>query len=278
MLKTLSRTPVIASLLILLIAVSCSGYQRLLRSTDHELQFTRAVEYYENENYDRALGLLTNLIPVFRGTLRSEDVNYYYTMVHYRMRDYIMASELFMNFYQAFPRSRHAEEFLFLAAYTKYLIAPRSSLDQKATREAIASFQTFVNRFPASERVEESNRLIDELRKRLEQKVFDQAMLFYYLSQYTAAVTTFNVLIRDFPDTRLREEALFRIVQANFEFAYHSIVARQLERFGAVITAHNRLIRQFPESRFLAQSEQLRDNAQASINRLKPIDQISENQ
>jgi len=278
MLKITTRTPILAFLLVWLLAGSCTGYQRLLRSTDHDLKFTKAVEFYEKGDYNRALGLLTDLIPAFRGTLRAEEVNYYFAMVHFKMRDYVMASQLFLTFTQGFPRSKHAEEFLFLAAYTKYLVAPRSSLDQKATREAIASFQTFVNRFPASERVGEANQLIDELRHRLEQKVFDQAMLFLNLSHYVAAVATFNVLINDFPDTQYREEALFRIVEANHSFAYQSIPARQGERYATVITAHNRLIRQFPQTRFLTQSEELRNNAQQQIDRLMPTDQISENQ
>jgi len=276
MLKFKTRTPILVALVISILALSCTGYQRLLRSNDHELMFTRAVELYEKGDYSRALGLLTVLIPAYRGTLRAEEVNYYFAMVHYKMRDYVMASQHFLTFTQGFPRSRHAEEFLFLAAYTKYLMAPRASLDQRATREAIAAFQTFVNRFPASERVEEANRLIDELRIRLEEKVFNQAILYFNLSQYTAAITTFNVLIRDYPDTRLREEALYRIVMANFDFATQSIPARQAERFAAVLTAHSRLIRQFPQSRFLAQSEQLRNNAQEQINRLTPSVQISE--
>lgn len=275
---TIPQPILIFAVVIMVLASSCSGYQRLLRSTDNELKLVTAKEFYEDEEYTKALGLLTQLIPVFRGTVHAEEVNYYFAMAHYKIGDYISASEHFTNFTIGFPRSRHTEEFLFMSAYTKYLMAPRSSLDQKNTREAINAFQLFVNRYPQSLRVDEANTLIDNLRLRLEEKVYNQAMLFLNLSDYTAAITTFNNLIRDFPDTRFREEALFRIVQANFDFATLSIVQRQKERFSAAITAHNRLIRHFPESRFKAQSERLQNQSQEIIERLAGAGTLSENQ
>jgi len=273
-----SKSFLLVLVLFALFVSSCSGYQRLLRSTDNELKFAAAIRFYEEGDYNRSLGLLTNLLPVFRGTARAEDVHYYFAMVHYKIGDYISASQHFMSFTQGFPRSRHTEEFLFMAAYTKFLLAPRSSLDQMAGREAINAFQLFVNRFPQSERVAQANDHIDELRRRQEEKVFNQGMLFYNLSDYTASITTFNNLIRDFPDTRFREEALFQIVQANFDFASKSIVQRQKERFNNVVTAHNRLIRFFPESRFLQQSERLRNLSQTNIQRLTSPTTLSVNQ
>jgi len=266
-----------AMLVMLLFATSCSKYQKLLKSTDNELKLEKAIEYYEKGDYHRAIGLFTDVIPAYRGTQKAEQINYYYAMAHYKQRDYVMASHYFKTFHQAFPSNEHAEEFLFLAAYTKYLDSPRSSLDQTTTIEAIRELQIFINRYPASERVAEANGLIDELRQKQEKKVFDLATLYFNLRDYVASITSYNNLIRDFPDSKYREEALFNIVRANFDYAEQSIPDRQAERYGNVIEAHGRLIRNYPESRFMAPSQHMRDTAQDLIERLTPTKEITEN-
>jgi outer membrane protein assembly factor BamD len=240
---------------------SCSKYQKLLKSDDHELKFSKAVEYYESGNYGRAITLLSDVIPIYRGTTRAADVNYYYAMAHYKQGDYIMASHYFRSFVTAFPNSPHAEEFLFLSAYCQYLESPRPSLDQSTTRNAIRELQGFINRYPYSEKVEEANQLIDELRLKLETKRYENAMLYFRINDFTAAIATFENLIKDFPDTEYRETALYYIVLSHFEFASRSIEIRQAERFEKVLTAYRQLERQFPESQYLARAQRMRDAA-----------------
>ena len=173
------KTSWLLGIILLLVTTSCSKYQRLLKSDDVMLKKEKAIEYYYNEDYHRALGLLTDIIPAFRGTAHAEQINYYYAMAHYKQRDYILAAHYFKTFTQGFPRSEHAEEFLFMSAYCKYLLSPRPSLDQTDTRTAIRELQAFINRYPNSHRVVEANELIDELRLKLEQKAFHTAMLYY---------------------------------------------------------------------------------------------------
>jgi outer membrane protein assembly factor BamD len=203
-------------LIMLLIIGSCSPYQRLLKSDDVMLKKDKAIEYYEKGDYNRTLTLLNDIIPAFRGTQYAEQLNYYYAYAHYHQKDYIMAAHYFKTFTQGFPRSEHVEEFLFMSAYCKYLLSPRHSLDQSETQDAIRELQSFINRFPNSSRVEESNNLIDELRFKLEQKAFESAMLYFNIRDYNAAVTSFNNVIRGFPDTQYREEALFYIIRSHF--------------------------------------------------------------
>jgi outer membrane protein assembly factor BamD len=263
--------------IILLISLgSCSNYQKILKSTDNEFKLEKAIEYYYNEDYNRAIGLLSDVVPAFRGTQRAEKVNYYFAMAHFKQRDYILASHYLRSFVSAFPTSEHAEEFLYLSAYAKYLESPRASLDQTVSREAIREFQIFINRYPNSERVEDAHAHIDELRRKLEDKVYQNAMLYYNLNDYRAAVTTFHNLINDFPDTRYREEALFFIVRSHYEFAQMSIPQRQIERYREVIVAHNQLVRHFPEGRFISQSNRMMQTASSEIERLQMSLEVTE--
>ncbi len=254
----------IAFFLMLLLA-SCSKYQRLLKSDDFELKYKAAIEFYEEENYGRAITLLADVIPLYRGTAEAERVNYYYAMAHYKMGDYTLASHYFRSFANAFPRSEHAEEFYYLSAYCKYLESPRYSLDQTFTLQAIRELQQFINRYPYSERVEDANQLIDELRYKLEKKRFETGMLYYNISDYQASATTFETFIRDYPDSEYREEATFMIIKAYFEFAYKSIPERQEERYGKVLTAYNNFIRRYPDSERMREATRMKSHAQQTI-------------
>lgn len=261
--------PLVAIFSILVFFSSCSSYQKLLKSDDLQLKREKAIEYYEKGEYQKSLTLITDIIPAFRGTAEAENLNYYYAMAHYKLKDYIMAAHYFKTFTQGFPRSEHVEEFLFLSAYCKYLLSPRPTLDQTETRDAINELQAFINRFPQSEKVLEANELIDELRGKLETKAFNTAMLYFNLMDYEAAVTTFNNVIRDYPDTEYREESLFYIMRSHFLFAENSIVFRQLERYKNVVDAYDKLAKRFPESSFLSDANTMLSRSQQRIEALE---------
>ena len=254
---------------VLIVLSSCSQYQRLLKSDDHELKYSRAIEYYEEGNYGRAIALLADVIPVYRGTAEAERINYYFAMAHFKIGDYTLASHYFKSFANAFPRSEHAEEFHYLSAYCQYLESPRYSLDQTNTFQAIRELQQFINRYPYSDRVEDANELIDELRLKLEKKRYSTAMMYMDISDYQAAATTFKTFIRDYPDTQFREEATFLIIKAYYEFAVNSIPQRQEERFQRVLEAYHNFSRRYPESEFMREASRMHNHAQQSIAALR---------
>ncbi len=252
------------SFLLIIVASSCK-YQKILRSDDPELKYNKAIEYFEEEEYSRAIRLFEDVIHIYRGTQKAEELNYYYAMAHYRNGDYILASHYFKSFVTVYPRSEHAEKFSFLSAYCKYLDSPPYSLDQTNTREAIQEFQSFVNKYPQSDRVEKANELIDELRLKLEKKNFEIAKLYYHINDFRAAIRTFNNLIMDFPGTQYEEEALFFIVKSYYEYASMSIPERQPERYEETVEAYNRLVRNFPESEFIKEAETILENANNNL-------------
>ena len=65
-----------------------------------------------------------------------------------------------------------------------------------------------MNSFPQSSYSMECNSLIDDLRERLEKKYFDIAKGYFHRENYSSAVTSFNVMLGEYPDTKYREEAL----------------------------------------------------------------------
>lgn len=256
-------------LIIILIIQSCSQYQRLLKSDDYELKYKRALEYYEEGDYGRAITLLADIIPIYRGTAEARRINYYFAMAHFKNREYTLASHYFKSYVNAFPQSEHAEEFTYLSAYCQYLESPRYSLDQTNTRQAIRELQNFINRYPQSDRVADANELIDELRLKLEKKRFETGKLYLNISDYVAAATTFETINKDFPDSQYREEAMFLTIKAYYEYAYNSIPQRQEERYNDVIRAYSAFVQRYPDSQYRQDATELRDRASEVIARFQ---------
>ena len=80
--------------------------------------------------------------------------------------------------------SDYAEESYFMDGYCSYLLSPKARLDQTVTHEAIDALQLYVNLYPFNDRVEEANRLIDEMNDKLVYKAYLSAKLYYDFDNY----------------------------------------------------------------------------------------------
>ena len=207
----------------LLLFSSCSKYNRILKSTDYNKKYDAAVAYYEKKEYTKALALFEELVSVYRGTSKAEKIMYYYAYATYSTGDYLLAGYHFNNFVKTFPASDKTEECAFLYAYCYYLESPRYSLDQTDTKNAIKELQFFINKYPESKRKDECNELITKLRAKLEKKYYEISKQYYFLDDYKAAITSFENVLKDFPDSKYREEMMYMIIKANFIYAEKSI-------------------------------------------------------
>ena len=251
--------------LLILLASSCGEYQKLLKSSDYDLKYEKAMEYYDAEDYIRASTLLEELMSIYKGTETAEEVYYRYAYTYYYQRDYIMAGYYFRQFVTIFPASKYADECAFMNAYCYYESSPDPSLDQMNTVKAIDELQIFINKHPMSPRVEECNELIDELNDKLVQKSFNSAKLYYDLEEYKASITALTNSLQQYPDTRYREELLYLILRSSYELARNSVVQKIRERYEETTEAYFKLVDEFPETKYLKEAERIYQAALAAL-------------
>ncbi len=230
-------------------------FNRILKSSDYELKFTKAIEYYNKGSYTSAQTLLEELIPVFKGTARAEEVYYYYAYTHYYLGDYNLAGFHFRTFARAFSTSVHAEECSFLNAICYYKSSPRYSLDQSDTKNAIQEMQNFVNEYPESKRIDTCNILIDKLRAKLEKKTYENAKGYFFRDDWKAAVIAFENFVKDFPESSRMEEIHFLIVKAYFLLARNSVESKKPERIEKCMDSYLKFVDLHPQSAYLKEAE-----------------------
>lgn len=248
---------------------SCSNYNKILKSSDVKTKYEYAKKYYEARNYSKAMPLLEEVMIYVRGQKEAEDVYYMYAMSYAGMKDYQSGYYYFNNFGSSYPQSKYSEEAAYMAGYCLAMDSPRDELDQSSTIGAIAELQSFVNRYPASTRVEKCNTLIEELRGKLENKSFRNARIWYNIEYYNSAIVAFKNFLNDFPDSKLDGEASYYLILSSYKYAANSIDSKKKERFEEAIKYYFNFADRFKNSDRLKDAEIVYNLCQKELERLK---------
>jgi outer membrane protein assembly factor BamD len=246
-------------LLFVLVLIGLSGckseFEKIRTSGNAEMLHKKANEYFENKDYDRARTFYELIIPSFRGMKELEKIQFNYAYCEYYLKNYIIAAYNFKLFSTTFSNSNLSEEADFMIAYCNFRMSPGFRLDQDNTQKAIDGFEEFVTRYPESERIKECNKLIDQLRSKLEMKNYEEGILYLNVRNYQAAITSFDNLLKDYPETPNAEEVRFMILKASYEYAVNSIVEKQKLRFENVLEKYQDFVNKFPKSKNKKEAE-----------------------
>lgn len=256
-------------LLCLLFLSACSNYQKILKSSDVKQKYEYAKKYYEAKNYSKAMPLLEEVMIYVRGQKEAEEVYYMYAMCYAGMKDYQSGYYYFSNFISSYPQSKYSEEAAYMTGYCLAMDSPRDELEQSNTVGAIAELQSFVNRYPSSPRVEKCNTLIENLRVKLEDKAFKNALLWYHIEYYNSAIVAFKNFLNDFPDTRLDAEANYFILLSSYKYAKNSIEEKKKERFEEAIKYYYNFADRFKTSARIKEAVSIYNSCQKELERLK---------
>lgn len=259
-------------LLIILVLsfASCSEYQKLLKSDDAELKYTKAIDYFDKGDYMRASTLFDEVSSYYKGTERSEDVLNYLAKSYMGEKDYYSASEYYKTYVKTYPKGKYVKEAKFMIGYCYYLDSPDPRLDQTETYNAIAALEDFVEMYPESERVPQANKLLDELNDKLAYKAYLNAKLYYNLgnymgNNYESAVITAQNALRKFPGTKYREQLEFLMLQSRYEEAVQSVQEKLVERYRNTIDEYYNYINDFPNGKYRKQADHIFNEAKKVV-------------
>jgi len=250
---------------IILLSACKSEYETVRTSGDSDAIMAAAQKYYDEGDYTKSISLFEIILPTLRGKAGGEEMFFKYADAHYKNRSYILAAHYYKTFSDTYGTSEKREEAMFMTAYSNYRLSPRFKLDQTYSDKAIQEFQLFANTFPNSEKVQECNKLIDELRKKKEEKEFESGKLYFNMKKYSAAVVTLQNMLLAFPGSPDEEEARFLIAKSNFLLAKNSIYTLQEERFDETVKSCDRFFKKYPESKYVSDIQDFKANSLIEI-------------
>ena len=261
-----SALMVLVPLMVLFIgSQGCGDYQKVLKSTDPEFKWEKAQEYFADDRCIQSLPLLQELIGLFRGTERMEDVYFMYAEAHLCVEDWFMGRYSMRNFAKTFPNSDRAEEAEFRAALCSYRLSPGPELDQSETQVAMDELQLFMDRYPTTALKDSCNSMIFRLRGKLETKAWKSAELYFITSKFQSATKALKHFMDDWPTSQYAEEAQFLILNSQFLYAEQSSARRQAERYADAIESYFTFAARFPDSARLSEAEQFHRKSRTGL-------------
>ncbi|KRP26008.1 MAG: hypothetical protein ABS28_05485 [Cryomorphaceae bacterium BACL22 MAG-120619-bin32] len=241
---------------------SCGEYQKVLNKGTVEDQYKMAVKMYEIKKYGKAIRLFEKITPAYRGKPQMERIQFMVAQSNFNEKNYTIAGYYFDRFAKNYPSSSKLEEASFASALSYKLASPEFSKDPTDTNKALEAFQSFINTFPTSEKIDEANQHYKELRYKLQKKYFEIAKTYYTtadydMRNYKAAIQAFDNLLSDYLGSEFKEEALLYRLKAAHDFVLKSYDRRKPERIKDALEAHEKLIRNYPESKYLEEAKKI---------------------
>ena len=154
----------------------------------------------------------------------------------------------FLTFYPTHPRADYAQYKLGMGHFAQMLAPQR---DQTQTKEAIAAFEEFLERFPNSKHLPEVRAKLREARDRLSDSEY-QVGFFYHRSRwYPGAIDRFKSILKQDPGYSKRDAVYYYLAE--------SLVKVQLA--AEAVPYLDRLLKEFEQSEYLERGKKLMDEA-----------------
>jgi len=253
------------------VMAGCGEYNKVLKSTDLEYKYAYAKKAFEQKHYAQTYTILTDLVPIFRGTDKAEESLYLLALSYYENKDYLNAGSFFKQYYQRYPRGQYAELARFYCGYGYYLDSPDPQLDQSETIKAMEELQAFLDYFPKSDKATIAQNAVFEMQDKLVLKELQNATLYYNLgnymgNNYESAVITAKNAIKSYPYSKYKEELEMLVLRSRFKEANESIEEKKEERYRTVIDEYYGFINDFPDSKNRKEADNIFKIANKRVN------------
>jgi outer membrane protein assembly factor BamD len=153
----------------------------------------------------------------------------------------ILAINEFHEFLTFFPLSDRADyaQYRIGLAHFRQMLSPQR--DQTATREALAEFDAFLQRYPTSKLRPEVENLQRQARDRLSQSEFEIGLLYSRMKWCPGAVERFKGLLAQDPGYTARDGVYY----------YLGECLERLKRPAEALPYYDRLVTEFPKSKYV---------------------------
>ena len=264
------RISVILVFCFTILFTSCSPYQQVYRGDNTTAKYSFADSMYKKGKYKKALKLMEQIVPSYRGKPQAERLMFIYANTFYQMEDFYLAGYQFERFETSYPKSDSVEVASFKSAKSYYELSPRFSLDQEDTNKALDKLQAFINTYPDTEYRSEANELVSELRGKLELKDITVAKQYLKISDYKPAIGAFENFITDHPGSTFRKDAFFGRLDAGYQLAINSVPRLVEERLNAATGYYNSFVKYYKDTELMAVAEEILEDINKRLNIEEP--------
>lgn len=250
-----------------LLLAGCGGYNKLLKSNDHEQKYRTALQLFEQRKYQKTLYLLQEVQNHFYGSEKMDSIAYYTGASYFMMGDYDMSGTLFNQFRDSYAggASPFLERAEYMYAMGFYYASGPANRDQTSTNRAIMAIDEYLMRYPASENVEQMRWCLEDLTYRLHDKAYINAKVYYTTGRYKSAVVALRNALAKYPASKHREEMLYLVAKSSYLLASNSVDRLMRDRYANMMDDYYTFISEYPESDYLRELNRMQSEARAYL-------------
>ena len=169
-------------------------------------------ELFKDNKHTRALDDFNDIISNSRGSEVGIEARFYQAESFYELKQYSEAISSYEKFVDYSNDLERIELAIFKICKCYFNLSTTYNRDQSNNDFAFTKLQLFIDQFPDSEYLEESEGLIEKLRLRKAKKIYETGRLYLKLQEFDSAIIYFNDVIESYYDTKYSDEARISIV------------------------------------------------------------------
>jgi outer membrane protein assembly factor BamD len=231
--------------------------------------YDKAMKYYKNQSWLSAVRIFDELIPIAMGTPLGDTILFCTADCFFQNHDYQMASFRFREYVRRYPDTERTELAALNAVKSFYEFSPDYNLDKEVTEMAIDEVLLFIQQYPNSKYIEECNTILDDLRNKLAKKNLEIVRMYYNIGYYEATQIMVKNFLKSYASSKFTPEALYILVQNNYDFARKSVENKRYNRFKDCLDAFEMLETRYPESNFIVDAKKMVSDAKIQIKKIE---------
>lgn len=178
-------------------------------------RFDKGMVYLGKKRYLRAQEEFNYVVISGSHTELGDDAQFYLAEAYFLNEEYVQAIAEFDQLIRKMPFT----PFLETARYRICTCYVSESLpyyhDQTYTEKALDKLQEFLDDYPNSEHQDDANDLIEKLREKRAKKLYETALLYIKMDEFTSAILAFEVIVERFYDTPFIGQAHVGIIRCH---------------------------------------------------------------
>lgn len=225
-------------IIILMVLAGCSKEGIQIGSENPEQEIQKCMRLSQKKAYEETVECLEIFKSRFSGSDWGESAELQIADTYFRQREFLLAAEAYQTFLKLHPVHRQADYALYRTGLSYLRNSPKAiDRDQKDLYRALEEYKQFAEHFPTSPYIKEVLADLDEVERRIADRIFYIARFYYRTKEYLSAIPRLEELVQKFPDSKLVPETLYLLTQSNLE-------TKQLE---AAREAVEKLVLKYPK-------------------------------
>ena len=196
-----------------------------------EQRFKYAMDFYNDEEYDRAIQEFDAIMLQFPGNEIIDDAQFYLAKCRLARTEYILAASEFSRLIRNMPASSFVPESQYNLAECYYKLSPPYPLDQRYTKKGIEEFQAYIDFFPTDPKVPEAESKIKELNDKLAHKAYNAAVIYEKMDYTKAAVAYYDNVETIYHDTQYAPLASFKKINVLIGLKNNVEASKEIENY-----------------------------------------------